>query len=65
MTQGPATPDKEDTDMQKITPCLWFDGQAEEAVAFYTAIFSNSRIVSMTWYGEGGMRSTANRRKQA
>ena len=28
----------------KITPCLWFDGQAEEAAAFYTSIFPNSRI---------------------
>jgi predicted 3-demethylubiquinone-9 3-methyltransferase (glyoxalase superfamily) len=30
--------------MSKITPCLWFDGQAEEAAAFYTATFPNSRI---------------------
>jgi predicted 3-demethylubiquinone-9 3-methyltransferase (glyoxalase superfamily) len=30
--------------MQMITPCLWFDDQAEEAVAFYTGIFPNSRI---------------------
>jgi predicted 3-demethylubiquinone-9 3-methyltransferase (glyoxalase superfamily) len=40
--------------MQKITPCLWFDAQAEEAATFYTAIFKNSRIVSMTRYGEAG-----------
>ena len=40
--------------MQKITPCLWFDDQAEEAAAFYTAIFRNSRIVSTTRYGEAG-----------
>jgi predicted 3-demethylubiquinone-9 3-methyltransferase (glyoxalase superfamily) len=40
--------------LHKITPCLWFDDQAEEAVAFYTAIFSNARIVSMTRYGEAG-----------
>jgi predicted 3-demethylubiquinone-9 3-methyltransferase (glyoxalase superfamily) len=40
--------------MQKVTPCLWFDDQAEEAVAFYTAIFSNSRIVRMTRYGDAG-----------
>ena len=33
--------------VQKIAPCLWFDDQAEEAVAFYTAIFSNSRIVKV------------------
>lgn len=30
--------------MQKITPCLWFDGRAEEAVKFYTSIFRNSRL---------------------
>ena len=40
--------------MQKITPCLWFDDQAEEAVEFYTAIFRNSRIVNVTRYGEAG-----------
>ena len=40
--------------MQKITPCLWFDAQAEEAVAFYTAIFRNSKIVSVSRYGEAG-----------
>jgi predicted 3-demethylubiquinone-9 3-methyltransferase (glyoxalase superfamily) len=40
--------------MQKITPCLWFDDQAEEAVAFYTAIFKNSKIVIVARYGEGG-----------
>ena len=38
----------------KITPWLWFDDQAEEAVAFYTAIFRNSRIVRVTRYGEAG-----------
>jgi predicted 3-demethylubiquinone-9 3-methyltransferase (glyoxalase superfamily) len=41
-------------DMQKITPCLWFDGQAEEAAKFYISIFKNSKIVSMTRYGEAG-----------
>jgi predicted 3-demethylubiquinone-9 3-methyltransferase (glyoxalase superfamily) len=40
--------------MQKITPCLWFDHQAEEAAEFYTAIFRNSRIVRMSRYGEAG-----------
>jgi predicted 3-demethylubiquinone-9 3-methyltransferase (glyoxalase superfamily) len=39
---------------QKITPCLWFDDQAEEAVEFYTTIFRNSRIVKTTRYGEAG-----------
>ena len=40
--------------MQKITPCLWFDNQAEEAAKFYTAIFHNSKITSITHYGEAG-----------
>ena len=40
--------------MQKITPFLWYDGQAEEAVNFYVSIFKNSRIVSMTRYGDAG-----------
>jgi len=40
--------------MQKITPFLWFDGQAEEAMNFYTSIFKNSKIVSMMHYGEAG-----------
>lgn len=39
---------------QKITPCLWFDNQAEEAVGFYTAIFPNSKIVNISRYGEAG-----------
>lgn len=33
---------------QKITPCLWFDGQAEEAAAFYISIFPDSRITNVT-----------------
>jgi predicted 3-demethylubiquinone-9 3-methyltransferase (glyoxalase superfamily) len=37
-----------------ITPCLWFDDQAEAAAEFYTAIFSNSKIINMTRYGEAG-----------
>lgn len=40
--------------IQLITPCLWFDEQAEEAAEFYTAIFSNSKIVNITHYGEAG-----------
>jgi len=40
--------------MQKITPFLWFDDQAEEAVDFYTSIFKNSGIVDITHYGEAG-----------
>ncbi|KZE79424.1 VOC family protein [Paenibacillus elgii] len=40
--------------MQKITPFLWFDGKAEEAMNFYTSIFADSKIESVTRYGEGG-----------
>ena len=40
--------------MQKITPFLWFDASAEEAVNFYVSIFPDSRVVSMSRYGEGG-----------
>lgn len=40
--------------MQKITPFLWFDNQAEEAINFYTSIFKNSRIKDISRYGEGG-----------
>jgi predicted 3-demethylubiquinone-9 3-methyltransferase (glyoxalase superfamily) len=36
---------------QKITPCLWFDFNAEEAIAHYLTIFRNSRIISTTRYG--------------
>ncbi|MFD4017063.1 MULTISPECIES: VOC family protein [Streptomyces] len=39
--------------MQKITPCLWFDGQAEEAAEHYVAIFGgDSRILDITYYGD-------------
>jgi predicted 3-demethylubiquinone-9 3-methyltransferase (glyoxalase superfamily) len=40
--------------VQRITPCLWFDNQAEEAARFYTAIFKNSKIVQITRYGKAG-----------
>ncbi|MGA2912313.1 MAG: VOC family protein [Methanoregula sp.] len=40
--------------MQKITPFLWFDHQAEEAMNFYVSVFKNSKIVSITRYGEVG-----------
>lgn len=40
--------------MQKITPCLWFDSDAEEAVNFYTSIFKNSKIGNISRYGEAG-----------
>jgi predicted 3-demethylubiquinone-9 3-methyltransferase (glyoxalase superfamily) len=40
--------------MQKITPFLWFDGQAEEAMAFYVSVFKGSRAMTVTRYGDGG-----------
>lgn len=40
--------------MHKITPCLWFDHQAEEAANFYVSIFRNSRIGRITRYGKEG-----------
>jgi predicted 3-demethylubiquinone-9 3-methyltransferase (glyoxalase superfamily) len=44
--------------MQKITPFLWFDGQAEAAVKFYTSIFKNSKIVKIARYGESGGKAS-------
>lgn len=40
--------------MQKITPFLWFDTQAEEAVKFYASIFPNSKILNVARYGDAG-----------
>jgi predicted 3-demethylubiquinone-9 3-methyltransferase (glyoxalase superfamily) len=40
--------------MQKITPCLWFDKNAKEAVKFYTSIFKNSKILNISRYTEAG-----------
>ena len=40
--------------LQRITPCLWFDSQAEEAALFYTGIFKNSKIVSISRFGKAG-----------
>ena len=40
--------------MQRITPFLWFDGKAEEAMNFYISIFKNSKVGRVTRYGEGG-----------
>jgi predicted 3-demethylubiquinone-9 3-methyltransferase (glyoxalase superfamily) len=39
---------------QKITPCLWFDTEAEEAAKFYVSIFKDSKIRSVNRYGKGG-----------
>jgi predicted 3-demethylubiquinone-9 3-methyltransferase (glyoxalase superfamily) len=38
----------------KISPCLWFDSEAEEAARFYTGIFRNSKITAISRYGEAG-----------
>jgi predicted 3-demethylubiquinone-9 3-methyltransferase (glyoxalase superfamily) len=38
----------------KISPCLWFDDQAEDAAKFYVAIFKNSKITAISRYGEAG-----------
>ncbi len=40
--------------MQKITPFLWFDNQAEEAANFYVSVFKNSKVLSVVRYGETG-----------
>ena len=40
--------------MQKITPFLWFDGKAEEAMNFYVSIFKNSKVGRVTRYGDAG-----------
>ena len=42
--------------MQKITPCLWFDTEGEDAARFYTSVFPNSRIVDVAHYGSAGPR---------
>ena len=39
--------------MQKITPFLWFDHQAEEAAKFYVSLFKNSKVLNIARYGEG------------
>jgi len=39
--------------MQKITPFLWFDNNAEEAMKFYLSLFKNSRLINSSRYGEG------------
>jgi predicted 3-demethylubiquinone-9 3-methyltransferase (glyoxalase superfamily) len=44
--------------MQKITPCLWFDKNAEEAAKFYASIFRNSKISAITRYGDAGSKAS-------
>jgi len=40
--------------IQRITPCLWFDDQAEPAANFYVSVFPNSRVTAVSRYGEAG-----------
>jgi predicted 3-demethylubiquinone-9 3-methyltransferase (glyoxalase superfamily) len=42
--------------MNKVTPCLWFDTEAEEAAQFYTSVFPNSKMGEITHYGSAGPR---------
>jgi predicted 3-demethylubiquinone-9 3-methyltransferase (glyoxalase superfamily) len=44
--------------MQKITPCLWFDDQAEAAVNFYVSLFKNSKITNVARYDEAGAKAS-------
>lgn len=46
----------------KISPCLWFDGKAEDAAKFYASIFPNSRIVHVSHYGEVGREQHGQKR---
>ena len=43
--------------MQKFTPCLWFDSQAEEAAKFYVSLFKNSKVKTISRYGEAGAKA--------
>jgi predicted 3-demethylubiquinone-9 3-methyltransferase (glyoxalase superfamily) len=52
----PARSCREVSVMQQITPCLWFDTEAEEAATFWTSLFPDSRITEVSRYGPGGMR---------
>jgi len=55
VSTSPKTNDSaEPAPAQKITPMLWFDDKAEEAVNFYTSLFPNSKILSIARYGEVG-----------
>jgi len=40
--------------MKRITPCLWFDGNAEEAAGLYVSIFKNAKITEISRYGDAG-----------
>lgn len=41
---------------KQVTPCLWFDTQAEDAATFYCSIFPNSRITETSYFGDAGPR---------
>lgn len=41
--------------MQKLTPCLWFNGKVEEALDFYTSVFKNAKVKEVSHYGGGPM----------
>jgi predicted 3-demethylubiquinone-9 3-methyltransferase (glyoxalase superfamily) len=47
---------REETNMRGITPCLWFDTEAEEAATFYTSVFPSSKILDVARYGPAGPR---------
>jgi len=49
-------PHEKEDEMQKISPCLWFDTEGEEAANFYTSLFPNSRILEVARYGSAGPR---------
>jgi predicted 3-demethylubiquinone-9 3-methyltransferase (glyoxalase superfamily) len=53
------------TRVHLITPCLWFDSQAEEAAAFSLGTFPNSRIVEVSRYGEAGQEVHGRRRARS
>ncbi|MET3173369.1 UNVERIFIED_ORG: putative 3-demethylubiquinone-9 3-methyltransferase (glyoxalase superfamily) [Arthrobacter sp. UYCu721] len=48
--------------MQKISTCLWFENQAEEAAEFYVSVFGDSRILDVSRFGEGGRGLRTNAR---
>ena len=50
--------DETQTNIQKITPFMWFDDNAEEAARFYTSIFKKSKIIDVTHYGESGAEAS-------
>ncbi len=50
--------DETQTNIQKITPFMWFDDNAEEAARFYTSIFKKSKIIDVIHYGESGAEAS-------